>query len=268
MQQLTKDTFGPVTRFEISTSIIGNPIMSTSCYLINRTLIDTGQAHARKTVHRLVQQLNIDQVVLTHYHEDHSGNAATIKKIKQIPIYGHPLTAHKLKKGFGIRPYQYLMWGKSKPAELLPIPRNIECGNIALEAIHTPGHSFDHLSFYVAKEGWLFSGDLFLSSRIRYFRSDEDIADTISSLKKVLLLDFDSLFCAHNPKPVRGKLALKAKLDFMENLYGEIDNMVSKGLDHSRIIKHFKKSEAQGIKMLTFGDVSYENLIRSILKNF
>lgn len=127
---------------------------------------------------------------------------------------------------------------------------------------------YGDLTRLFTKEGWLFSGDLFLSSHIRYFRSDEDFADTISSLKRVLLLDFDSLFCAHNPIPVQGKRVLKGKLDFLEDLYGEISKMVSKGLDQSRIIKHFKKSESYGVKMFTLGDVSYENLIRSILKNF
>lgn len=267
MKQMTIDTFGPVKRFELSTSIIGNPIMPTSCYLINGTLIDTGQAHARKMVLNLVQQLKIDQVILTHYHEDHTGNAAAIQRVKQVPLYGHPLTVSKLKKGFGIRPYQYIMWGKSQPVEVLPMPETIECGKYSLEPIHTPGHSCDHLAFYAAEQGWLFSGDLFLSSRIRYFRSDEDIAVTISSLKRVLTLEFDALYCTHNPKPVHGKQKLKQKLDFLEDLCGEVRTMISNGLGLSGILKSFKNAETRGIKLITLGDVSYENLIRSILKN-
>ena len=268
MQELTIETFGPVKRFELSASMFGNPIMPTSCYFVDGILIDTGQAHARRGVQDLVRQLAIESVVLTHYHEDHSGNAAAIQNIKQVPVYGHPLTVKILKKGFGIRPYQYIMWGKSQPAELDPIPRIVEGGQYILEPIHTPGHSSDHLSFYVAKEGWLFSGDLFLSSRIRYFRSDEDIAETISSLKRVLALDFDALFCAHNPKPAQGKRVLKQKLDFLEDLYGEVSNLVAKGLDRSSIFNNYKESEARKVKLITLGDVSYKNLIRSALKNF
>lgn len=267
MQKMYAQTFGPVARFEFSASIIGNPIMLTSCYLINGTLIDTGQAHARKIVKKLVQHLEINQVVLTHYHEDHSGNAAAIKRIKQVPVFGHQLTAKKLKNGFGIRPYQYIMWGKSEPVKLFPIPKIIDCGDFVLETIHTPGHSADHLSFYVAKEGWLFSGDLFLSSRIRYFRSDEDIVDTITSLKRALSLDFESLFCTHNPVPEKGKRMLNSKLNYLEDLYGEIGDMAGAGYEHSEIIKYFKKSEAHRIKIFTLGDVSFENIVKSALKN-
>lgn len=241
--------------------------MQTSCYLVDETLIDSCHSHAGRIVKQLVQRLTIAQVVLTHYHEDHSGNAALVGSVKKIPVYGHPLTGLKLKKGFGIHPYQHIIWGKSQPLNLVSISGPMACGNLTLEPIHTPGHSPDHLVYYVAKEGWLFSGDLFLSSRIRYFRSDEDIAKTISSLKKALELDFDALFCTHNPKPVGGKEKLRLKLNFLEDLYGEIGRMVMKGVDPGQIIKYFKRSEARGVKLFTLGDVSYENMIRSTLKN-
>lgn len=265
---ITIETFGPVTRYKLYASIAGKQLMPTSCYLVNETLIDTCHSHAGRIIKRLVQQLTIEQVVLTHYHEDHSGNSALIKSIKKVPVYGHPLTARKLKKGFGIHPYQHIMWGKSQPVKLLPVTGPIACGNLVMEPIHTPGHSFDHLAYYVAEEGWLFSGDLFLSSRIRYFRSDEDITETIASLKKALALDFDVLFCTHNPKPVGGKLKLKQKLNFLEDLCGEIGNLVMKGVEQGRIIKYYRKSETRGVKMFTLGDVSYENMIRSTLKYF
>lgn len=267
MKKLVKETFGAVSRYELHASIIGKPIMTASCYFIDGTLIDTGQPHARKIVERFIRELEIEQVVLTHYHEDHSGNAAVVKKIKQVPIYGHPLTIQKLHRGFGIRPYQHIMWGKAQKVDLLPMPAVIECGKYVLEPIHTPGHSDDHLSFFEKTQGWLFSGDLFLSPRIRYFRSDENIVATIESLKKVLSLDFEALFCAHNPKPVHGKQMLRLKLDFFENLYGRIRNMLLKGYDQKRIVKYFMKSEVKSIKMMTLGDVSYENMIQSMLRS-
>jgi small basic protein len=57
------------------------------------------------------------------------------------------------------------------------------------------------------------------------------------------------------------------KLDFFENLYGRIRNMLSKGYDQNWIVKHFMKSEVKSIKMITLGDVSYENMIRSMLRS-
>ncbi len=186
--------------------------------------------------------------------------------MKQIKVFGHPVTAEKLKNSFSIFPYQLLLFGKTPPVTVHPYPSVIETDRGQLFPIHTPGHSRD-LTVYLDKEnGRLFSGDLYLSSRIKYFRSDELFSDQISSLKKILEYDFDSLFCALNPYATGGKKRIQDKLDFMENFYGDILLKKQKGHSEKSIIASMKNRESRAMKWFTMGNMSFANMVRSAFK--
>ena len=147
-----------------------------------------------------------------------------------------------------------------------PLPEIVESGTVVLKPIHTPGHSKDHVVFYEGKNGWLFSGDLFLAERIKYFRSDERMKDQIDSLKKINALDFKSLFCAHNPKPLEGKKWISNKLQFLEDLYGNIQKLWDQGFSIDEISRTIGLKETFMIKIVCMGNVSMKNMIRSAVK--
>lgn len=258
--------FGPVKGFEMGYGWIGRPYMSVYFYLIDDTLIDTGQPLMRSYFADLIKSLDISQVLLTHFHEDHSGNAAIIKKMKGLPVYGHPITAGKMDQGFSILPFQYAMWGKAKPVQIIPLPPAIRTTKHNLIPIHTPGHSKDHTVYLEKNEGWLFSGDLFLGPEIKYFRADECFIDSVKSLYKVLELDFQTLFCAHRPTLIDGKAMLLRKLDFFQNFFGEVSAFLDKGYSDREIIRHYRKREVSLVKISTCGNVSLGNMIKEIIK--
>lgn len=205
MKIVKKHEFGKVRGWEFGWSPVGRPLMTVICYRVGTALIDTALSHMRPAVLRMVEDEGIKTVLLTHCHEDHSGNAAAIKAAFGIPVYGGKLTAEKLARPFRIFPYQRLIWGAADPLEVNILPDVWEESGFRFVPIDTPGHSKGHISYLVPEEGWLFPGDLYLSSRIKYFRADENIRQQIDSLRKALTLDFDALFCAHHPKPVNGK---------------------------------------------------------------
>ena len=184
---------------QLGYSPVGPPIMSVHFYYLDGMLIDTGQRHMRKFTIELLGEKKLDRILLTHHHEDHSGNASAISRHHRIEAFGHPLTVHKMATGFRILPYLRYVWGRSERIELSPLGSAVESNRYTLVPVHTPGHSKDHTVFFEKANGWLFSGDLYLGRRIKYFRADEKIFDQINSLKKVLNLDFDALYCAHNP---------------------------------------------------------------------
>ncbi len=128
--------------------------------------------------------------------------------------------------------------------------------------IHAPDHSKDHTIFYEKNHGWLFCGDLYLGSKIKYCRADENLIDTLKSLRETLRLDFDPLFCAHNPREHNGHLALKMKLEFLENFCGEVEHLLNSGLSPREIIKKMSHNEVRFVQMFTFGNVSFEQMIR------
>jgi glyoxylase-like metal-dependent hydrolase (beta-lactamase superfamily II) len=197
--------FGEVRAFELGYGPIGRPLMNVFFYLIDSVLIDTGQSHMGKAFINILKGKTISRALLTHHHEDHSGNVRLLQKTKKVNIYGHPVTVEKMRSGFRIKPYQHLIWGTAGKSEISTLPEVIESDRYRFQPVHTPGHSKDHTAYFVESEGWLFSGDLYLGPKIKYFRSDEQIKDMINSLKIIVNLDFDSIFCAHNPVAEDGK---------------------------------------------------------------
>jgi len=280
MRLVKKRNFGYVSGWELGWSPVGNPLMTTLCYRVGSVLVDTGLSHLRPEVLRIVAKNPVEAVLLTHYHEDHSGNAAAIQSHRNIPVYGSAQTAGKLSRPYRIFPYQHLMWGATEPVEVASFPggsentgsdasewQPFEINGIRFTPVHTPGHSRDHVSYLVPGFGCLFSGDLYLSSRIKYFRADEKIDDQINSLKKVLALDFDALFCGHHPRPENGKAAIAAKLRYLEDFYGTVAVLARQGMTASGIMKALHLREQTLTKLLCFGNVSMKNMVRSVIRS-
>jgi glyoxylase-like metal-dependent hydrolase (beta-lactamase superfamily II) len=74
----------------------------------------------------------------------------------------------------------------------------VRVGTLNVTALHTPGHSADHLCFWLAGDGALFTGDLILgrgSSMVTY--PEGDVAAYLHSLDKVASLRPRMLFPGH-----------------------------------------------------------------------
>lgn len=266
MKIFREHDFGEVTGWELGWSPAGRPIMTTFLYVADSVMIDTGPRHMRRYALEIARSSNIGAILLTHYHEDHSANAAAISRDLDIGVYGHYLTARKLAFGYRIYPYQHLMWGRMDPVAVHTLPEVWEQNGLHLQPVYTPGHSKDHVCYLDAENGRLFSGDLFLSGRIKYFRADENIDEQIASLKKVLSLDFDALFCGHNPMPENGRAGLEKKLRYLEDFYARVAPLAVRGMDENAIMRRLRLKEQYLIKLMCFGNVSMKNMVRSVIR--
>jgi len=265
MNIIKTDYFGDVEGIRLGYGPLGPPLMSVLMYVVDGLVIDTGQHHMAKTLPELLRQKDLKRIVLTHHHEDHSGNAALIGNLHAIPVMGHRLTAAKMESGFPILPYQRLVWGKAPPLKVTPLDGVIETDRFRFTPVHTPGHSKDHTVFLEKQQGWLFSGDLYLNDRIKFFRSDERFADQIASLKKILQFDFEALFCAHNPCLTDAKLKIRSKLQFLQDLYGSICKLAAKGFSEKAVIKVLDPKTDRRVKCITMGNASFANMVRSAM---
>lgn len=255
---------GPVESFRLGYGPLGPPLMSVVMYLVDGVLIDTAQSRMRPAALELLKGRKIARILLTHHHEDHSGNAASVSARHGAPIQAHPLAAEKLRRGFGIRPYQHAVWGRAQPSagvEATDAP--VETGRFRLTPIHTPGHSRDHTVYLEKDNGWLFSGDLYLGERIKFFRSDERFLDQIGSLRKVLAHDFDALFCAHNPAPTGGPEKLRRKLGFLEEFFGKVERLKGQGKPLRAVSKELDRGQDRLVKWVTLGNASFANMVRA-----
>jgi len=245
-------------------SPVGAPLMSVYFYYLDGLLIDTGQRHMQREALAAVADRPVHTILLTHHHEDHSGNAAALQRRTGATVRGHAAAAAKMAAGFRIRPYQHLVWGQARPLTVVPIDGVIASPHYRLTPVETPGHSKDHLVFLEENQGWLFAGDLFIGERIKFFRSDEDMGTQISSLERVLQYDFETLFCAHNPRPKGGREALNRKLDFLKSLQEEIRSLQHRGYPVREIVKRLDPKTDRRVKWITMGNASFANMVRSV----
>lgn len=193
MRLQKKYNFNQIQAYELGWSLLGSPLMTVYCYVFDDVMMDTAQSHMRSEALKIASEHRIKRIYLTHFHEDHSGNANAIKQDLDATIYGHQITMEKMITPFKILPYQKYMWGKATPTNIKIAPTKIETILGEMTPIHTPGHSEDHTSYFIENIGVLFSGDLYLGDKIKYFRSDENIGNQIESLEKILSLDFQIL---------------------------------------------------------------------------
>jgi glyoxylase-like metal-dependent hydrolase (beta-lactamase superfamily II) len=265
MRLVKRRPFHDVEAYEMGWSPAGPPMMTVHFFVVDGLVIDTGQPHMEKACLEILRDRRLEGVLLTHYHEDHSGNAAAVKSALGIPVMGDARTAEKMERAQRLLPYQHFMWGRASPVAVTPFPRLIETGHTKLIPVHTPGHSKDHTAYWEPDKGWLFSGDLYLGDRVKYFRADEKIADEISSLKKVLALDFEALFCSHRPMPRGGKRRIEAKLSFLEDFYGKVARLWHKGMHERAIMRALQLKEDRVIQWMCFGNVSMRQMVRSVI---
>ena len=123
------------------------------------------------------------------------------------------------------------------------------------------------VALYEPDRKWLFSADLYVTSRTGYFLKNESMARQIESMKKILELDFKAMFCSHNPKLENPKQKLRQKLDNFESFFDEVSTLHHKGHSAKEIFKILNLKEQWLIKSLSFGELSRLNMVESVIRD-
>lgn len=260
------ETYGPVRALRQGRRVLGllPALLDVRCYAVDGLLIDSGLHSFRSQVLAFSQAEQVGQAVLTHHHEDHSGNAAALIAV-DVPVRASAATCERVARGFAIRPYQHLLWGQAPRAQALPIDASIETHRYRFQILPAPGHCDDQIVLFEPSQGWLFTGDAFLGEFVKNFRRDEDFAKTVESLRRLCALPFDALYCAHKPVPSAGKEALQRKLQLFLDIEGQVRSLHARGLPLRQIAKQVLGGERLFLYALTLGDVSKYNLVRAIV---
>ncbi len=234
-------------------------------YRVGDTLIDTGPSNQWRSVKPFVQAAPVNQLLLTHHHEDHSGNGARIAKLCGITPKAPALAYEKLAKGYPTPLVQKIVWGSPIPVETQPLQaREYFSDGTEIIPVHTPGHAKDLTCFYVPEKRWLFSGDLYIAKSLKYLRADENLTDLIASLEKVLKLDFDVVFCPHAGIITDGKTAMATKRDNLVGMCAQAQSMKQSGKSISDIT-HALLGEEDMLSKISRYNISKGNLIKEAL---
>lgn len=137
----------------------------------------------------------IRMIISTHAHFDHVLASAELVQLTEAPFYIHEEAAPYLKNlpNTGIRFTGTAFPEAAEPTRLLKDNETLTLGAIQLEARYTPGHAPGHLSFYLASERTVFTGDsLFAGTVGRTDLEGGNLLLLMNSIKtRLLTLDDD-----------------------------------------------------------------------------
>ncbi|PAA76369.1 hypothetical protein BOX15_Mlig001394g1, partial [Macrostomum lignano] len=174
-------------------------LQGTNCYLIGtgakRLMIDTSSPDKPEYIDLVRQVLReerctVDKLVLTHWHPDHGGSAVALQQmlwtesaayatVHKFPSLTHPQPPHT----------DGLVFHNLRDGDLL------QCGEVQLKVLHTPGHTDDHLCLLYPTESALFCGDSVLGHGSGVF---EDLTGYMRSLRLMQTLpDIRVMYSAH-----------------------------------------------------------------------
>jgi glyoxylase-like metal-dependent hydrolase (beta-lactamase superfamily II) len=236
--------------------------------LVDGVLVDSGFVHARAQLLRALEGRRIERVVNTHAHEDHVGNNRELAERfgAEIAAPAAGVAALGRPDRIAALPYQRILWGVPSPVAAAPLPAEIRTLRFRLDVVPTPGHSRDHVCFHEAERGWLFAGDLYLGSQVRLARPFENAADLVSSLARVVSLRPRVVFCGHRGPLEDGAAALERKLRFLSGLREQALALARRGAQPEEIAARLAPGEPLAYRLLTWGDMSRLNFVRSLLK--
>lgn len=258
-----------VKAFKFGYHPFSTPRMFVHVYWVDGLLIDTAQRNVRKPVLDQLHDLDVQQIYLTHYHEDHTGNVEMLKNHFKAPVYSSALCKHYMQSPPPISFVQRAIWGNRAPfTEIEVVENTLKTPKHTFNLIHTPGHCPDMHVLHEAERGWLFSADLYVNSYIGYFIDEESILDQIRSIEKVLTLDFDTMFCAHNPQLKDGKAQLRKKLQFLNDFYGQVTELYNEGYTAKGIFNKMSLKENYLVRVLSGGKLSKMNMVRSAIRDY
>ncbi len=237
--------------------------------VVDGLLVDSGFIRARGQLLRALEGRRIERVVNTHAHEDHVGNNREIAERfgADVAAPAAGLAAMARPERIAALPYQRLIWGTPSPSAPAPLGDAVRTRRFRFDVIPTPGHSRDHVCFHEPERGWLFAGDLYLGSQVKLARPFENAADLVASLDRVLALRPRVVFCGHRGPLEDGVAALERKLRFLTGVREKALALHRSGAETEEIAARLVPGEPLSYRLLTLGDMSRLNFVRSLLKD-
>jgi glyoxylase-like metal-dependent hydrolase (beta-lactamase superfamily II) len=113
------------------------------------------------------QGLRITHILNTHGHADHTNGNADLKRRTGARIAAHP---------------------DASPPPDLPLAdgATLPLGSLSVRALHVPGHTADHLLFFLPAQKVAITGDLLFVGKIGGTSTDDEARAEYESLRRVL----------------------------------------------------------------------------------
>ena len=143
-----------------------------------------------------LQAGRVGAVLITHDHPDHAPGAVPFAELVSAPLYAYRLAG----------------------AESLRSQQRVRAGAVDLTAVHTPGHTSDHMAFFEPGSGALFTGDAVLGRGTSFIDPPGgDLVAYLRSLKRMVALEPRTIYPGHGPVVLRAREKLLEYLTIVKN---------------------------------------------------
>lgn len=202
----------------------GNPgkftLQGTNTYLLGtgsrRILIDSGEgkpswaAAIKAALDR--EQASVETLLITHWHHDHVGG------ISDLLSFSPDTQVHKHQPEGG---QHNIDDGQTFSAE-----------GVTLTAVHSPGHTVDHMAFVFKEEDAMFTGDNVLGQGTAVF---EDLATYLSSLQRMRHLFKGRALPGHGPVIPEGPAKVSEYVQHRQQREDQVVQTLKSKNDNSRV---------------------------------
>ena len=173
----------------------------TNTYLLGDrevTVLDPGPVHPEHLQSILAAAAHVRWILVTHTHRDHSPLASELARATGARVIGLPAPSDGRQD-------------ENFHAEHVPLDgERIRLGEIAVTAIHTPGHASNCVCYHLESERLLFTGDHVLEGVSPVILApDGDMAQYLRSLEKLAAYDFEHIAPGHGGLIGEGKSAIR-----------------------------------------------------------
>jgi len=235
------ERLSPLIRRIVARNPSAFTLHGTGTYVVGHgrvAVIDPGPA-LPEHIDALLQALRgetIEQILVTHTHLDHSPASAAVKRATAAPTHGYG------PHGSGMGPAVEEGGDRSfVPDRVLRDGDTVTGPGWHLTAVHTPGHTSNHLCFALEEERVLFSGDHVMGwSTSVIAPPDGNMRDYLRSLGKLLEREDAVYWPTHGP-------AITDPKPFVHGF-----------------IEHRREREAAILERLAQGDTEIPAMVRTI----
>jgi ribonuclease/clavin/mitogillin len=261
MAMLRTTQHDDVTRIDCSTAISRAFGYRVSAYLVRGVLVDSGFPLVGGQLATALRGMRLRGALVTHYHEDHSGNVERLARAG-IPVGMAAETLARIRRPRPIGLYRRVCWGSAPTLQRDPEPFE----DPGLRLLPTPGHTEDHHIVWDLERETMFGGDLFIGVKLRMAHPNEDVRRQVASLRAMAALRPRRFFDSH-----RGPLSdpvglLTAKADWIEEVVEAVEERVRQGWSDAAIASDLLGSgDITG--WFSRGDYAKVNLVRSIRRS-
>ena len=249
-----------VTRLRLSSwsgRVVGYEV---SAYLVDGVLIDTGFPRVSSEVCGIVERMAVRGAIVTHWHEDHAGNAAMLAD-RGLPLLMHASCESTLRARPSIRPYRHVVWGR--PPRLVAPLGTFDPAPLVL--VPLPGHTLDHIGVWDARRRVLVSGDLYLGVKVRVAHRSESPGRLMASLHAAAALEPRLLLDAHRGPVTDAASKLRAKAAWLRETIREIVARSVAG-DSPRAIAHRVLGREPMVGIVSAGEYSALAFVDAVLR--